>query len=179
MPIMSRCHLLTTSRSSSVFCHGSINQPVEQRRKSEFKAFICSKANSCEWLAADIPGHALLVELRRTTDYAGCMESMTQFNIFDQQGRLLCPACGYPAYSFAPAYLELGGERISICPCCLWEPGYDDADAHTATDVLIALRGYREGWHGSAKWASPSEPPSNWDGERQLSILFDVAPYVR
>ncbi|GGE81919.1 hypothetical protein GCM10011404_13190 [Sphingomonas prati] len=107
------------------------------------------------------------------------MEGMTQFNIRDEQGLLLCPACGYPDFSYAPTYFDRGGERMVICPCCLWEPGYDDADAHTAADVLTALRNYRTGWSGSASWISPNDPPCNWDGQRQLSHLFEVAPNVR
>ncbi|WP_380783525.1 hypothetical protein [Sphingomonas sp. R86520] len=119
------------------------------------------------------------LELRRSCAYPYLMEGMIQFNIRDEQGMLLCPACGYPGFSFNPAYFEHGGERIVICPCCMWEPGYDDDDASSATDVLNALRGYRKGWHGSALWASPNDPPPNWDGQRQLLHLFKVAPNVR
>jgi hypothetical protein len=117
--------------------------------------------------------------MRCSFAYAEAVESMTQFNIRDEQGLLLCPACGYQAFSFAPAYFEHGGERLVICPCCMWEPGYDDADARTTADVLVALRDYREGWHGCARWSSPNDPPPNWDGKRQLSHLFEVAPNVR
>jgi hypothetical protein len=104
---------------------------------------------------------------------------MMQFNIRDEQGLLLCPACGYPAFCFAPAYFEHGGERLVICPCCMWEPGYDDAYARSPADVLAALRAYRQDWQGSARWASPNDPPAYWNGQRQLSHLFDLAPNVR
>ncbi len=115
----------------------------------------------------------------RQAAYAPAMESLTQFNIQDGRGRLLCPACGYHDYSPAPAYFEHGGERMTICSCCLWEPGYDDADARSAADVVAALRDYRMGWNGAAQWLSSNDQPPGWDGQRQLSHLFKIAPYVQ
>lgn len=106
------------------------------------------------------------------------------FNVRDAQGRLICPACGYPDYSLDPAYDDRGGlVGTTICPCCKWEPGFDDdpgASARAEGTILASLRRYRSGWGEEAHWSGrEAERPNGWDGAKQLQHLFEVAPHVR
>jgi len=108
----------------------------------------------------------------------------SQFNIRDALGRWLCPACGYPDYAGGPAYDRRGGlAGVTICPCCLWEPGFDDdpaASERAGATILESLRRYRSGWGAAAPWAGRAgEAPKGWDGALQLRRLFEVAPHVR
>lgn len=107
------------------------------------------------------------------------MPSLKQFNIWDEQGRLLCPACGYETKLQIPQYTDDHGLRIYICEACLWEPGFDDEDARTPDEVVACLRAYRENWDGVAQWLGYGSAPIGWNGERQLDHLFAVAPHVR
>ena len=107
-----------------------------------------------------------------------------QFNSRDGAGQLLCPACGFPGFSGQPAYDDRGGMAgITICPCCAWEPGFDDdvnASATAKDSILDSLRVYRRGWRGEAHWCGrAAERPAGWDGKQQLAQLFEVAPQVR
>jgi hypothetical protein len=107
-----------------------------------------------------------------------------QFNIRDGLGRLTCPACGYPNYASELAYDERQGlAGVTICPCCMWEPGFDDnpaASARAEGTIIASLRRYRSGWNGKAHWSGrASECPADWDGTEQLSRLFEIAPQVR
>ena len=81
------------------------------------------------------------MESSHALGYFGSMSDARQFNVCDSIGRLLCPACGYPGYATEPAYNHQGGlAGTTICPCCLWEPGFDD-NSHasaTATDTILA-----------------------------------------
>lgn len=116
---------------------------------------------------------------RVSVRYRSQVSSMEQFNIWDARGRLLCPACGYDTELQIPQYVDDGGQRIFICECCLWEPGFDDGDASSPAEVRTCLRHYREGWSGKAPWHGSGDPPLEWDGARQLEHLFRVAPHVR
>ncbi|NRP19409.1 hypothetical protein LPJGGPFB_02665 [Ensifer adhaerens] len=113
------------------------------------------------------------------------MVDACQFNVRDQVGRLLCPACGYPDYARVAAYDECGGlVGITICPCCLWEPGFDDvpgASPKAAKDGIGAsLRAYRAAWGPALRWRGRfADKPSAWDGEQQLARLFELAPGIR
>lgn len=112
------------------------------------------------------------------------MEDARCFNIDDRDGTLLCPACGFAGYSAEAAYDESGGLiGTTICPCCLWEPGFDDnraASAGAEGTILASLRRYRSSWDGQARWSGrDAERPSGWDGTEQLSRLFEIAPHVR
>jgi hypothetical protein len=107
-----------------------------------------------------------------------------QFNIRDKDGRLLCPACGFPGYAKYPAYYECGGLGGSaICPCCLWEPGFDDeplASAAAKDTIIASLRAYRAAWAEALLWKGrATEKPSDWDGEQQLAHLLGLAPNLR
>ena len=112
------------------------------------------------------------------------MTDATNLNILTSEGKLLCPACGFPNYASEPAYDRCGGiTGITICACCLWEPGYDDephASADARDTILDSLHAYRVKWRASHQWRGDkgSQPPV-WDGEAQLAKLFELAPYLR
>jgi hypothetical protein len=106
------------------------------------------------------------------------------FNIEDSDGRLLCPACGFAEYAAHPAYDGNGGIiRATICPCCLWEPGFDDApgaSAQAAETILGSLRAYRARWMAAPTWQGRGDRrPDDWDPDAKLVRLFDLAPHVR
>jgi len=112
------------------------------------------------------------------------MSDALKFNVRDAFGQWLCPACGYPGYSAEPAYDERRGlAGTTICPCCMWEPGFDDepaASARAEKTILASLRRYRSGWDDKALWSGRSvDCPTGWDGAEQLRRLFEVAPQVR
>ena len=112
------------------------------------------------------------------------MEDARQFNIRDADGRLLCPACGCPAFSNEAAYDDRGGLiGAAICPCCLWEPGFNDtpgASADAQDTILISLRQYRAEWSRDFQWRGrESRRPLGWGAEGQLAHLFELAPNVR
>lgn len=112
------------------------------------------------------------------------MADALQFNIHAADGRLLCPACGFPDYNNEPAYDERGGLAGSgICPCCFWEPGFDDEPAASASakdTILATLRAYRAQWGGGPIWRGrEAEKPAGWNGEAQLANLFETAPNAR
>lgn len=107
-----------------------------------------------------------------------------QYNIRDEVGRLLCPACGFPEFTHEAAYDERGGlAGVALCPCCMWEPGFDDdphASGKAKETILASLQTYRIEWGKALKWQGrSSECPEGWNGEGQLSRLFQIAPGVR
>jgi hypothetical protein len=107
-----------------------------------------------------------------------------QFNVRDDAGNLLCPACGFPDFASEPAYDERGGIiGIAICPCCLWEPGFDDnahASAAAENSIVGSLRAYRNSWNGEPSWSGQlTKRPKGWDAKKQLATLFKLAPNVR
>ena len=112
------------------------------------------------------------------------MEDARQFNVRDADGKYLCPACGFPGYFRGDSYDERGGlAGTGICPCCYWEPGFDDdpdASGGPAT-ILEALRLRRRGWSSfGPAWAGrPEDIPAGWDGRAQAEHLFEIAPHVR
>ena len=112
------------------------------------------------------------------------MENGRQFNIRDEDGRNLCPACGFPGYFDERSYGNRGGViATGICPCCQWEPGFDDSPTASGAPatILEALRQFRRRWPSDGlTWSGqPDQMPSEWDGRAQLDHLFRVAPYVR
>jgi hypothetical protein len=106
-----------------------------------------------------------------------------QFNVCDGEGKLLCPACGFPGYVDGEAYDEAGDMPGSgICPCCLWEPGFDDEPAASAAaqgTILASLQSYRASWRLTMEWRVASCKPEAWDGEQQLARLLTLAPHLR
>ena len=111
------------------------------------------------------------------------MMSNLSFNIAAPDGRLLCPVCGFPDYSYQPAYSERGGEiGTTICPCCLWEPGFDDeplASAKAKDTILESIIAYRAGWSATKQWQGKRRQlPEGFDGEGQLAKLAGIAPHL-
>lgn len=112
------------------------------------------------------------------------MNDARQLNVRDGLGRLLCPACGFPGYANTPPYDARGGLiGMTICVCCMWEPGFDDAPTASALageTVLASLRRYRSAWDDQAHWSRRDiDRPDKWDGAEQLRRLFEVAPHLR
>ena len=114
------------------------------------------------------------------------MTDARQFNVTDPEGRLLCPACGFPDYAGRPAYDDKEGLiGTTICPCCSWEPGFDDNPAASAAaqdTILGSLRAYRAAWNGgdTPQWRGRlAERPAQWCPKEQLERLFQTAPNVR
>ncbi len=107
---------------------------------------------------------------------------MTPFNVQDDEGLWLCPACGFPGYSSAPAYTDEGRGLIglTICACCLWEPGFDDdpnASRKARETPMTSLLAYRNAWATTFLWAGkPERRPPDFDGRAQLERLRILAP---
>jgi hypothetical protein len=100
----------------------------------------------------------------------------------EHDGAYLCPVCGFP-FSKHPTYDERGGMiGTGICPCCLWEPGFDDCPAASsrASPVLLeTLKDYRDGWAALFQWQGrDSLRPAQFDGRKQLSELLRLAPHL-
>ena len=112
------------------------------------------------------------------------MDDGRKYNIRDHARRLLCPACGFPDYAQFEAYDERGGIiGTALCPCCLWEPGFDDeqlASERPEVTVLESLRAYRENWRNDLFWRGRDNlRPPDWDGATQVDRLLEIAPHVR
>jgi hypothetical protein len=110
-------------------------------------------------------------------------ESARRFNIRTPEGDVLCPACGFPGYFQGLSYDDEGGlPGTGICPCCFWEPGFDDvpsASADAEETILDSLRRYRRRWWASPVWRGDGKlMPVGWDGKAQLERLLAVAPFV-
>lgn len=110
---------------------------------------------------------------------------MSAFTVYDQARQLLCPCCGYPGYAPSPAYPEHdkpGLIGLTICPCCLWEPGFDDnplATSQASASVHASLLNYRAAWAATCAWRSKaSGRPADFDGTAQLERLRQVAPML-
>ena len=75
-----------------------------------------------------------------------------------------CPVCGWPELH-QPARDESNIPSFEICPCCCFQPGYDD-DSQGLTYEQARAR-----WiAGGMKWWSASQPaPVEWSGSRQLA----------
>jgi len=106
-----------------------------------------------------------------------------RFNIRTPEDNVLCPACGFPDYFTGTSYGEKGPLiGTGICPCCLWEPGFDDdpsASPYAATIILDSLRHYRRDWAAVYAWrGNPALKPADWDGRAQLERLLAVAPFM-
>jgi hypothetical protein len=70
-----------------------------------------------------------------------------------------------------------------ICPCCLWEPGYDDdAGASGAAKATIhgSIRAYRQAWLAAGHpWRSQFvRPPDDWSGLAQLTAFLEIAGHL-
>jgi hypothetical protein len=107
-----------------------------------------------------------------------------RLNIRDGCGRWLCPVCGFPGHFQGESFDRHGGViGTGICPCCLFEPGFDDVMAASGTagatsheTVLV----YRRDWIAAGMpWrGDPANRPGGWDPRRQLDGLLEAAPEV-
>jgi hypothetical protein len=81
-------------------------------------------------------------------------------------------------------YYDTGGDiGISICACCLWEPGFDDdprASATAAPTIKASVVAYRLLWIAQGcPWRSEKSPPAGWDGGAQCETLLRLFPHLR
>jgi hypothetical protein len=101
----------------------------------------------------------------------------------------LCPACGLPGCFTDASWDEQGRGAIGIgiCPCCFYEPGFDDDPAASADAQPTALASIR---HYRAKWVTMGMPwrgnddywltkPEGWDPAAQLQTLFETEPDLK
>lgn len=98
----------------------------------------------------------------------------SRLNIQDADGKWLCPSCGFDA-AFSGASFWFGGPLIGtgICPCCMYEPGYDDVTAASGVPEdkpLDALRAYSLKWRDDGMlWRGrASLIPEGWDADAQI-----------
>jgi hypothetical protein len=105
-----------------------------------------------------------------------------QFNVQDPAGVYLCPACGWPGYFVGDSYDERSGViGTGICPCCLFEPGFDDnpaASAGAEVTVAASITKYRSEWVAAGMpWRGTQvDAPTSWDAQAQLRHLIEAFP---
>jgi hypothetical protein len=102
--------------------------------------------------------------------------------IHDAAGQVLCPVCGHAGSFDKHCFDERGGVIGSgTCPCCLYEPGFDDdsgASASAKTTPLESIEHYRAMWiEEGMHWRSDRlQSPAGWDGTGQLAKLLKLVP---
>ena len=125
---------------------------------------------------------------------------MSRMNIQWQSylGQYLCPVCGLPGYFDERAFDDEGGcIAEGICPCCFFEPGYNDdpgASADAKPTVLETVLCCRERWIADGMpWRrgtreermaigvyseerASDDAPDNWAPQEQLEHLLRIAP---
>ena len=107
-----------------------------------------------------------------------------EFNIQSETGTFICPVCGFPNFSRLEAYDKEEGGKIgtTICPCCLWEPGFDDnqlASAEAKATILQSVLQYRANWQVTSEWRGQKNlRPEDWNPASQLDELFKRAPFL-
>jgi hypothetical protein len=116
-------------------------------------------------------------------------------------GQYLCPACGLPEYFDSRAFDEFGGSIAQgICPCCFFEPGFNDdpsASGDAAATVLESILRHRERWVAEGMpWRRGTiderraigvydprrisdDAPKGWCPKEQLEKLLRLAPDLR
>ena len=110
-----------------------------------------------------------------------------RFNARDESGQYLCPACGLAGYFEGYSFDKRGGViATGICPCCFYEPGFDDdtgASAGAKETVLESILDYRRRWiEAGMPWLGEPErfePLPAWNPARQLEHLFVVEPALK
>ncbi|WP_299725208.1 hypothetical protein [uncultured Tateyamaria sp.] len=112
------------------------------------------------------------------------MKNPLSFNVTNDSGSLLCPVCGFPDFASSPAYSKNGGEiGVTICPCCLWEPGFDDcpaASARAKETIIASVKAYRRSWAVTKQWGGKRDRmPENFDSADQLAKLLEIAPNLK
>ena len=85
----------------------------------------------------------------------------------------VCPACGYDHLWEDPAAYGTGS--LEICPCCLFQPGFDNNAA--ASGGVTSPAEYRADWiaEGSAWKSDLIPPPDSWDPIAQVSRVIASA----
>jgi hypothetical protein len=110
------------------------------------------------------------------------MPTKSPLAIQDKSGRFLCPVCGHAGTFDGHCFDERGGVIGSgICPCCFYEPGFDDdpmASAKAKATPIESIKAYRADWiSDEMPWRSPNVPaPEGWDPLHQLKALLKIAP---
>lgn len=106
-----------------------------------------------------------------------------QFNIRNHLGQYLCPACGLPGYFEGQSYIESGGLiATGICPCCSFEPGFNDDPGASVTaekTVAASILKHRANWVATGMpWRGSGgvEAPEGWEAQVQLVQLAHFAP---
>ncbi len=110
------------------------------------------------------------------------------FDICDGTGKFLCPSCGLPGYFEGCSYNEDGPIIGSgICPCCMFEPGFDDdpaASGNAEPTVLATIFKYRANWIKDGRhWLAYDDywfkRPPGWDPQKQLEALIERFPWLQ
>jgi hypothetical protein len=108
------------------------------------------------------------------------------FNVSQTVGKFLCPSCGLPGYFDGTSYdsnMPLVG--TGICPCCFFEPGFDDdASADAKPTVLASILHYRAKWIAlRMPWRGNDDywltKPVDWDPVGQLDALYVAEPGLK
>jgi hypothetical protein len=113
-----------------------------------------------------------------------CVSNFERYIIAAEDGKYLCPACGFAAVFCGSHFDSRGGVIGSgICFCCMFEPGFDDdpmASAGAKATVPDSIRSYRDDWIIEGKpWRGQSPyQPERWNAEDQLQKLFAQAPFL-
>jgi hypothetical protein len=98
----------------------------------------------------------------------------------------LCPVCGLAGYFKGNHFDDVEGGCIAtgICPCCLYEPGFDDqplASSKAKPTIGESIAFYRHGWLNAGRpWrgGDQTSAPEDWSAEEQLSQLYRIAPFL-
>lgn len=77
-----------------------------------------------------------------------------------------CISCGFDGIH-QPSYTEDGIPSFEICPCCGFQPGFDDLSEGVSAEQ------YRKQWIEGGKqwWSTLVPPPESWDPDVQLRIF--------
>jgi hypothetical protein len=103
-------------------------------------------------------------------------------NMRREDGTWLCASCGFPDYFTGKSFDENGPLIGSgICPCCMYEPGFDDIAGASAVGFdspLLALQAYSKEWrqHGMVWRGMGDWMPHGWNPETQMADWILHAP---
>lgn len=75
--------------------------------------------------------------------------------------RYVCTVCGFPELTLPPTS-DVDGGSFEICPCCYFQPGFDDEDRGITHEQA------RDAWIADGMpWRSQQAPPENWNPSLQ------------